>query len=163
MQLSFETQWKKYSFGADILIFETPGTSRSSEKCHCSKLWVMDIKGTWAESTPKIPINAPFYRLTPSGHLKIHPGTPISPRLYRHTLSIYKGSPKHSQTSLTSSGNLISPRVSSDNSWPHKTLSILFGKCLGVVKAVPGGQGNVYKVSEGVLGSSGVSWGGLTA
>ena len=28
------------------------------------------------------------------------------------------------------------------------------------MKTVPGGQGNVYWVSEGVLGSPGMSWGG---
>ena len=35
----------------------------------------------------------------------------------------------------------------------------LSDECLGVVKAVPGGQGNVFGVPEGVLECPGVFWG----
>ena len=63
----------------------------------------------------------------------------------------------HSQTSLTL--NIIwQPQFTqspSDHPRPNKSWA---GKCFGVVKAVPGGQGNVYRVSDGILGSPGVSW-----
>ena len=59
-----ETQWSKYSLGADILIFKAPGTSRSIEKSHYSYQWAMDINGE--KST--IQIKAPLLHLTSPRH-----------------------------------------------------------------------------------------------
>ena len=69
----------------------------------------MNINGKWVESTPKIPIKAPLYCLTPSRHPKIHPEHPHITT--DNTLSISKGSPRHSQTSLAWSGNLQGPFI----------------------------------------------------
>ena len=104
----------------DILIFETPGTSRSIEKCQGYYLWLPNIEGNWKEYTTRHPPE-PF----------LHPPTPQDTLRYPQTLRYHPWHCHMHPQTLTSipdtqktwSAALISSSVLPDIPWQPQCLS----------------------------------------
>ena len=147
----------------DILIFETPGTSRSIEKCQGYYLWLPNIEGNWKEYTTRHHPE-PF----------LHPPTPQDTLRYPQTLRYHPWhfldiaicTPRHSQASLTLKRHDLllsfppeSSQTSLDNPyasqnvwrvfWSSESCSGRHGvclECLGVFFEFPGVFWECYKV-----------------